>query len=335
LAQGSLLESAGATDKHLTGRQVLVTGATGFIGSHLVERLVSLGARVTAVGPCLGWRPTVRDLAQQGRVRFVKLQAFWNPASLARIASEFDGVEYVVHLAYAMPRESSCLDNAIADIGRNVLGTLRFVGALTRSVSKLCFASSAMVYGPNPSQPVSETDPAHPVTAYAIGKLASEAYLRSHAAECGVCVSILRYATVYGPMETVPRAIPNFMRHVLGGKPPVIYGSGDDVRDYVHVSDVVDATVLALVHDGAQVQVFNVGTGKGYTTSEIARHIIKLADKRMEPIHKPARHVPNKIVCDVSRARDTLGYEPTVSLDQGLRDEMRFFIENPKLWRER
>ncbi len=333
-AQNSQSRSVSGGDRYWAGRRVLVTGATGFIGSHLVERLVNLGAQVTAVGPSLGWRPTVRSLAEQGRVRFAKLNAFWSPVSVGRVASEFEGVEYVVHLAYAMPPGGSRLENTIADVRRNVLGTLRFVQRLPDSVSNICFASSAMVYGPNPPQPVSETDCARPVTAYGVGKLATESYLRLHAKETDVSVSLLRYGTVYGPMETVPRAIPNFIRRILAGESPIINGTGDDVRDYVQVLDAVDATLLAIAHDTSGVQVYNVGTGRGHSTREIAEKIIRLAGKRVKPIHKPAQGTSSQLVCDISRARSVLGYEPKVTLDEGLYDEIRYFAENTRLWRD-
>jgi UDP-glucose 4-epimerase len=325
-----LVDEAG---KRLVGREVLVTGATGFIGSHLAERLVALGARVTAVGPSLGWRPTVPTLIQQGRVRFVRLEAFWSPASVNRVKREFEDAEYLVHLGYAMPRGENPLEKTIDEIRRNMIGTMRFMGQLPFSVFKVCFASSAMVYGSFPSRPVTENDCAHPATAYAVGKLATEAYLRLYAKESGVPVSILRYATVYGPMETVPRAIPNFVRQVLAGGSPIIYGRGDDVRDYVHVLDVIDATLLALTQDDG-VQVYNVGTGKGYTAQEIAERIIGLAGKRVKPVHKAAQHESIKLVCDIARAQRRLGYEPKVELDQGLTDEIRYFANNPKLWRK-
>jgi UDP-glucose 4-epimerase len=169
---------------------------------------------------------------------------------------------------------------------------------------------------------------------YSYGKLASENYLRLYAAENGVSASILRYSTVYGPMETDPRAIPNFIRCVLNGRSPVINGRGEDIRDYVHVNDVVEATLLALAHDIEEVQIFNVGSGKGYTTCEIAERIIKLTGKRVKPIHKPSDHTPKRIVCDITHARDILGYWPKVELNQGLVDEINFFSDNPKLWRE-
>lgn len=334
LAQASQSSPIARAEQHLAGKKVLVTGATGFIGSHLVAKLARLGAQVTAVGPGLGWRPTVRNLVKRGQVGFVKLRAFWNPASLGRVVSEFGEIECVIHLGYELPRKQSSLENAIADVHRNVLGTLRFVQRLPDSVSKICFASSTMVYGPNPPQPVSETDCARPVTAYGIGKLATESYLQLHAKETNVSVSLLRYGTVYGPMEIVPRAIPNFIRRILAGESPIINGRGDDVRDYVQVLDAVDATLLAATHDTSGVQVYNVGTGRGHTTREIAERIIRLAGKRVKPIHKLAQHTSSQLICDISRARSVLGYEPKVTLDEGLYDEIRYFAENPRLWRD-
>ena len=319
--------------EHLAGKKVLVTGATGFVGSHLVERLVYLGADVVAAGAGLGWRPVVRDLVRQGRVRFVNLRTFWHPASLQRAAPEFDGIEYVVHLAYEMPRGRTAAEKAIDDSIRNVVGTLRLIQHLPVSVVKICFASSVSVYGSGISQPVSETDCPHPATIYAIGKLATENYLRQHASETGVSVSILRYATVYGPMETDPRAIPNFIRRVLGGSPPIVNGDGKDARDYVHIQDVIQATVSALASDVHDTQIYNIGSGKGYTTRQIAEHIIRLTGGGLQPIFKREESVLSGAVCNISRARVMLKYEPQVDLEEGLRDEIQWFYRNPKFWR--
>jgi len=320
-------------EKNLKNRKILVTGATGFIGSHLVGRLVNLNARVVAVGPFLGWRPTVARLVQEKRAHFVKLQAFWNPTSIERVRSSLQGIDYVVHLAYVMPRGESPLEKTIDDIRRNVLGTMHFLRLLPSSVSKICFASSAMVYGPNPPLPVSETDDVDPISIYSSGKLATENYLQIYARENGISMAILRYATVYGPMETVPRAIPNFIRSVLDGKPPVIYGKGNDIRDYVHVNDVVEATLLALACDIGNVHVINVGSGKGYTTRDIAERIIDLSGKPLEPNHVPGNHVTKKIVCDITHAKRLLDYLPKVDLNSGLMDEIQFFSQNKGLWR--
>jgi UDP-glucose 4-epimerase len=213
------------------------------------------------------------------------------------------------------------------------MGTLALVQRLPESVSRICFASSLMVYGPEAPQPVAETHCARPATVYAVGKLATESYLRLHAMTSGRSVVILRYATAYGPMETVPRAVPNFIRHVLSGRPPVIYGEGDDVRDYVHVHDVVDATLLALAHVEPAVQVFNVGTGRGHTTREVAEKIIRLAGEPTQPIYQPKQNAASRIVGDISRARNILGYEPQIGLDNGLCDEIQYFGANPQLWR--
>lgn len=320
-------------EENLSQKKVLVTGATGFIGSHLVERLVDLNAQVTAIGPSLGWRSTVSNLVQKRRVRFIKLRAFWSPAITERLKSAILGMDYVIHLAYVIPRGKKPLERAIDDIRRNVLGTMQFMQSLPSSVLRICFASSTMVYGSNPPLPVSETDYVHPMCIYSSGKLAAENYMQVYAKENGISTVILRYATVYGPMETVSRAIPNFIRCVLAGEPPVIYGKGDDICDYVHVNDVVEATLLALSQDIGKVQVVNVASGKGYTTRDIAERIIKLTGKCIKPTHIQANHVTKRIVCDITRACSILGYKPDVELNHGLMDEIKFFSDNPRLWR--
>jgi UDP-glucose 4-epimerase len=315
------------------GKKVLVTGATGFIGSHLVERLVCLGAEVTAMGAGLGWRPVVRDLVRQGRVRFVNQPRFWGPALLQRLQLEFEGVVYVVHLGYEMPHGRTALEKALDDGVRNVFGTLQLVQQLPPSVSKICFASSVSVYGYRDRQPVKETDPLCPSTIYAIGKLATEKYLLQHAIDSGVSLTILRYATVYGPMETVPRAIPNFIRQVLHGIPPVVNGDGEDRRDYVHVQDVVQATVNALVLDSENAQICNVGSGMGHTTREIAERVIRMLGEHMHPRFKSEERASAGIICDIAQAYSTLAYKPCVDLAEGLRGEIEWFHRHPQFWR--
>jgi UDP-glucose 4-epimerase len=328
-----MLMNDGLLQKHLTGKKVLVTGATGFVGSHLVERLVYLGADVVAAGAGLGWRPVVPNLAHQGRVRFIRLQALWSPSSLRRLEPALAGVEYVVHLGYSMPRGNTVLEKALDDGVKNVLGTLQLVRGLPASVSRICFASSASVYGAVTDHPVKETACPHPSTIYAIGKVAAEGYLRQHAEESLLAVAILRYATVYGTLETDPRAIPNFIRQVLAGKSPVVNADGQDTRDYVHVSDVVHATLLALCVQTNGASVYNVGSGRGYTTRDIAERIIRLTGKKLQPVYKPEGQPSDGVVCNISRAHSDLGYQPQVDLEDGLRDEIKWFRKYPRFWR--
>jgi len=319
---------------HLKGKKVLVTGATGFIGSHIIERLVSLDAQVIGIGPYLGWRSIVPRLVQQKRAHFLQVQSFWDTTAIKRVLSQIQGIDYVVHLAYVIPRGDNLVERAIDDIRRNVLGTIQFIQLLPESVSKICFASSAMVYGPQPPLPVSETHGVNPVSVYSTGKLATENYICLHAKEKNISACNLRYSTVYGRLETSPRAIPNFIRSVLSEKPPVIYGRGDDISDFVHVNDVVDATLSSLTQAFWNNQIFNVGSGKGFSTCEIAERIIELVGKKIKPIHKQSNHLSKRIVCDITRASKILGYQPEVELNDGLMDEIKFFSENPKLWKE-
>ena len=319
---------------NLVGRKVLVTGGTGFIGSHLVGQLAGLGADVVAAGVGLGWRPVVRSLVRQGKVRFVDLRTFWHPASLKRVAPDFQGIEYVIHLAYEMPRGKTVAEKAIDDNVRNVIGTLRLIQHLPASVTKICFASSVSVYGSGFSQPVSETDYPHPATVYAIGKLATERYLLQHAIEKDVSVSIMRFATVYGSMETDPRAIPNFIREALAGNSPVIRGDGEDVRDYVHIQDVVSATLRALASVADKTQIYNIGSGNGYSTRQIAELILRLTGAGLQPIFRREDSVSSGVVCNIFHARARLDYEPRMEIEEGLHDEILWFRSNPQFWKK-
>ena len=319
----------------MRNKKVLVTGATGFIGSHLVERLVSIQSQVIAVGSGLGWRPNIKTLIERGEVQFVKLASFWNPKSVDRIKSCFQGVEYVVHLAYVMPNGENLTDIASKDLNTNVLGTLTFMKLLPESVKKIIFASSCMVYGSSSTIPVSENSNVNPGNVYSNGKFLTENYLRLFAVERNISTTALRFSTVYGPSETDPRAIPNFIRRVLAGKPPVIYGDGNDVRDYVNVKDVVAGTILALEKDHDLFEIFNIGSGKGYSTKEVAEKVILLSGKSIRPYFQSKIGSSQKTICDISKARKKLGYVPLIELNEGLKEEINFFLENPRFWRER
>lgn len=307
---------------------VVVTGATGFLGSHLVQALVDDDVSVVAVARNLGWRPTVRKLVSEGRVRHVPMPHDDDSDSERELREVLDSAAALVHLNHQVSSETSFPALAQHELDQNVKATLRVLALVPPTLRHLCIASSTVVYGPVPANPVSERHCPAPSSPYAAGKVAIEGLTRAWSSWSGIGISILRFSTIYGPMETAPRAVPNFCRAVLRGRPPAVDGVGTDVRDYIHVRDAAKAVILALVRAQPGQAVFNVGTGAGCSTLDLAVRIARLAGLDKGPVLSGTRGRPGTLVCDIGKARRELGYVPKVDLDGGLIEELRWFISS-------
>jgi UDP-glucose 4-epimerase len=217
-------------------------------------------------------------------------------------------------------------DRLLDEFDRNVEPTVRLLRMAGERVRQIVFASSVSVYGSPVRVPVRESDTLSPATPYAIAKVASEQAIQLVGVATGVRCAILRYSTVYGPGELVPRAIPSFIRAALAGQRPNIRGDGLDEHDYVHVTDVADATLTALRR---QVQgVYNIGTGIGTTTSDLARLVYELARSTAAPVFDISASFARprtRIVCDTQVSRAELGFTARRSLPEGISEEIGWF----------
>lgn len=317
----------------LAGTRVAVTGGAGFIGSHAVRALLASGADVTVVAPDPARRPPPPPQDGSGQARTRELDPLAPSTSTSELQQALSGAQAVVHLAYRPP-PGGTTDARQHELTYNVGGLTRLLDSLPSSVRHVAFASSVMVYGPDVETPVSEDHEARPTTPYGRAKLTAERLLRARAEEAGILPTILRFATVYGPGETVPRAVPNFIRATLAGRAPTVNGNGDDVRDYVHVSDVARGIVQALTRDESAPDTFNVASGIGRSTREVAELVVRLAGGREAPTYVPSDAPVGRLVCDVTRAREAFGYVPDVDLADGVRDELAWFQRHPSLWDE-
>jgi nucleoside-diphosphate-sugar epimerase len=275
----------------LASRRVAVTGAGGFIGSHLQPLLVAAGAAVEPV-------------------------AASTPGSLC-------GFDSVVHLGYRWPSAHGFWRRLREELRTNLLDTVRLLEAATEGgVEQVCFASSTRVYAPT-AQGATEAGPTGAeVTPYALAKLEQEACVRRWARLTGGRATVLRLATVYGPGETVDRAIPNFIRAVLAGRPPVVDGAGRAPYEPVFVEDVVEAVACALERRANGT--FNIGTGVGRAPRDLAARVIRLCGADCQVVENHAAADRGGAVCDVSRAAAELGFRAQTPLDSGLRREIEW-----------
>lgn len=286
---------------------VLVTGGAGFIGHHLVRALSARGRAVTVLDDLSLGRA---ERLPEG-VRLVRGDVR-DPAALGDALA---GVREVVHLAAVVSVRASVAD-FVRDADVNFLGTLRLCEAMRgRGIRRVVFASSMAVYADGVGgQPLREDHPTVPVSPYGVAKLAAERALHLVAPELGVEAVVLRYFNTYGPGQTPSPyvgVITHFTERILAGEPPLVYGDGEQRRDFVHVEDVVAATMLALERHVAG-QTLNVGTGTATTVNEVARRLLAQLGSPLVPVHVPA--APGELRCavaDVSAARERLGYRPS------------------------
>ncbi len=295
-------------------RRVLVTGGAGFIGSHLVERLLSEGIGVV-----------VLDNLSVGKRENVPAQAEFMQGDVCdadQVIGAMSGADAVVHLAAKVSIRAS-VAGFYEDAQTNLLGTLNVLRACASlAVKKFVYASSMAVYADAPQpHPLPETYATMPVSPYGVAKLACERYAELVAEQSGFQAVALRYFNTYGPRQTYTPyvgVITIFVQRLLRGEPPIVFGDGEQCRDLVYVGDIVDCTYRAMVHD-VHNEIFNVGSGAGISVNRIAELLCARLQPGLKPVHA-AEH-PGELrnsVADIRKARQLLGYEPRGRLEDEL-----------------
>ena len=317
----------------------LVTGGTGFIGSNIVEALINQGESVRVLDNCAtGKLSNLEGIINQ--IEFIQ----GDIRDLSAVREAVKDMDYVLHQA-ALPSVARSVDVPIATNEVNVTGTLNvLVAAKDEKVKRVVYASSSSAYGNSPILPKREDMPANPISPYAISKYTGEQYCKVFYSLYDLETVVLRYFNVFGPRQSpnsqYAAAIPIFIKAFLEGKPPTIFGDGTQSRDFTFIENVVRANLLACHVEEAAGEMFNIACGKRTTINDLARTIKNLftrftdakglrLDSSLEPIYRPARKGDVRhSLASIQKARDILGYEPEVDLQEGLRKTIEWFKRN-------
>lgn len=301
----------------------LVTGAAGFIGSHLVEALLADGHLVVGVD-CLSdfYAPRLKEANLAAVIDHPRFRLHRRDLLDLDLAALLDGVEVVFHLAAQAGVRSSWGREFTIYTNQNVLATQRLLEAAKgRPLRKFVYASSSAVYGGS-ELPMREESPTRPLSPYGVTKLAAEHLCRLYGVTHGIPAVSLRYFTVFGPRQRPDMAFHRFIRALLAGRPIVLYGDGRQTRDFTYVSDIVEATCRAAWGDAVG-EVVNVAGGAQVELLTVVRELEGLTGRtaRIETRPVSPGEMPHTYA-EIGKAWSLLGYEPKVRLVDGLREEL-------------
>jgi len=302
--------------------KVLVTGGAGFIGSHVVDKLMLNGHDVVVLDNLSsGNMKNIEHHLDEPRFRFVK----GDIRQARTVKKAFEGIDAVVHEASIVSVPLS-IENPVLTNDVNVKGTLNLLEAgLKAEIKRFVYVSSCAVYGDSSKLPINEDAPVRPLSPYASSKLAAEEHCITFYENHGIETVRLRYFNVYGPRQAASEyagVMVKFLERIKRDQPPVIFGDGEQTRDFVYVSDVVEATLLALNREGVAGNVFNIGTGEVVTINKLCKIFLELTGKeRLKPIYMDARSGEVRhSQADIKKAMKLLGFGPKVSLKKGVRE---------------
>jgi UDP-glucose 4-epimerase len=305
----------------------LVTGGAGFIGNHLTRALLERGGRVRVLDNfSTGHRENLTDLLDDVELVEGDLR------SIDACRRAMAGVTHVLHQA-ALPSVPRSVEDPHTTHEVNATGTLHLLTAAREAgVAKFVYASSSSVYGPERKLPREETDRPNPISPYAVSKLAGEHYCRSFYHTYGLETVSLRYFNIFGPRQgwDSPYAgvLPRFVRALHREQDVVVYGDGEQTRDFTYVANAVQANLRALAAEGVAGGVYNVGAGRQTSVNRLLELVTGIVGVTPRLARRPARQADVRdSLADLTATRRDLGYEPTVTLEDGLRTTVAWNLE--------
>jgi UDP-glucose 4-epimerase len=314
----------------LKNKKILVTGAAGFIGSNLVDKLLELENKVVGIDNLLTGKLSNLEYAQKfDSFKFIKTdfkrENFYNNLK----EDEYD----IIFHQGALPSVTKSVLDPTSTNENNLNGTLNVLKYATDfGVDKIIYASSSSVYGDSPTLPKIESMRTKPISPYGVSKLAGECYCHAFYRTYGLKTVALRYFNVYGPRQSFNEysgVITIFLNEILAGNNPKIFGDGKQSRDFTFIDDVIQANLLAAEIKNTEGQVFNIANGQQTSILKLANEMIKLLGKKnLKPIFTDPR--PGDILhslADISKARKNLGYNPKYSLESGIKSYLNWIID--------
>lgn len=303
----------------------LVTGGAGFIGSHIVDRLVDLSEHVRVLDNFATGK--VENIQHNlGKIQLIR----GSLVDLETVRQAVNGVDYVLHQG-AIPSVPRSVSDPIGSNEANINGTLNLlVAARDAGVKRVVYASSSSVYGDTPTLPKIEDMPTNPLSPYALTKLAGEYYCRMFYSLFGLETVTLRYFNVFGPRQDptsqYSAVIPKFLSLMLEDRRPVMNGDGLQSRDFTYVANNVSANLLACIRPNVAGEILNIACGESFTLLELVDSLNRIAGKSIEPVFAPAQ--PGDIkhsLAGIEKAESLLGFKPTVGFREGLERTAAWF----------
>ncbi len=305
----------------------LVTGGAGFIGSHVVERLLRDGHRVRVLDNfSSGSREHLAFAKEDSRLEIIE----GDLRDAGAVVAAARAVEVIFHQA-AMRSVPRSVDDPLGANENNVTGTLNvLMAARQAAVRRVVYASSSSIYGDRPDLPKREDQPPAPISPYAVSKLAGELYCAAWSRLYGLETVGLRYFNVFGPRQDpesqYAAVIPRFITWALAGEPLEVHGDGTQSRDFTHIDNVVEANLLAASAAGVAGETFNVGCGSRVSLLEIIGFLEGILGRKLERRHTPTRQGDVlHTLADIGKAKRLLGYVPLVEFEEGFRRTVEYF----------
>lgn len=306
----------------------IVTGGAGFIGSNIVKELVKRGETVKVIDNLsTGYEKNLAEV--KDKIEFVN----GDIKNLGLLQKEFAGFDYVLHQAAlcSVPRS---INDPVASNANNIDGTLNvLVAARDNKIKRVIYASSSSVYGDQELDYKVETLPIRPLSPYALNKYAAERYTQLFYEIYGLETVCLRYFNVFGPNQDPNSAysavIPLFIKAMLKGESPVIFGDGTQARDFTYVQNNVEANILAATGSQGAGEVCNIACGSSISLNELVEMINKELGTSIKPVYRESRQGDIKISkANIDKAKNILDYEPKVNFEEGLKKTIEFYKNN-------